>query len=113
MMSDKYTNLRTRIRNIFHDNFQCYGYRRIYAVLRKSGDIISEKVVRRIMCEEHLAVHCAKRKKYSSYMGEISPAVANIVSRDFHADAPNMKWLTDLTEFALPAGKVYLSPFGI
>lgn len=29
--------------------------------------------------------------------------------RDFHADAPNTKWLTDLTEFALPVGKVYLS----
>lgn len=29
---------------------------------------------------------------------------------DFSADAPNSKWLTDITEFAIPAGKVYLSP---
>ena len=43
-------------------------------------------------------------------MGEISPAVDNLVARDFHADAPNKKWLTDLTEFHIPAGKVYLSP---
>lgn len=34
----------------------------------------------------------------------------NIVSRDFYTDMPNTKWLTDITEFALPAGKVYLSP---
>lgn len=33
-----------------------------------------------------------------------------MLERDFHADRPNEKWLTDITEFALPAGKVYLSP---
>ena len=43
-------------------------------------------------------------------MGEISPAVPNLLKRDFHADRPNQKWLTDLSEFAIPAGKVYLSP---
>ncbi|MCB6992369.1 DDE-type integrase/transposase/recombinase [bacterium 210820-DFI.6.37] len=31
------------------------------------------------------------------------------MERDFHANKPNQKWLTDITEFALPAGKVYLS----
>ena len=34
----------------------------------------------------------------------------NIIDRDFHADKPNEKWLTDITEFHIPAGKVYLSP---
>jgi putative transposase len=36
--------------------------------------------------------------------------VPNIIERDFHADVPNAKWLTDLPEFPLPAGKFYLSP---
>lgn len=36
--------------------------------------------------------------------------VDNLVARDFHAEKPNTKWLTDLTEFHIPAGKVYLSP---
>jgi transposase InsO family protein len=62
------------------------------------------------MKEEGLVVHSVKRKKYSSYQGEISPAVENVVARDFHADHPNEKWLTDITEFHIPAGKVYLSP---
>ena len=52
----------------------------------------------------------SRRILFSSYAGEISPEVANIIKRDFHADAPNTKWLTDITEFSLPAGKVYLSP---
>lgn len=49
-------------------------------------------------------------EKYSSYKGEITPEVDNIINRDFHAEQPNTKWLTDITEFAIPAGKVYLSP---
>ena len=32
------------------------------------------------------------------------------MKRNFHADAPNVIWLTDITEFSIPAGKVYLSP---
>ena len=39
-----------------------------------------------------------------------SPAVPNLVQRNFHADKPNQVWLTDITEFNIPAGKVYLSP---
>lgn len=68
------------------------------------------RVVRRIMRQEKLEVYVSSHRKYSFYMGEISPEVPNILQRHFHAAAPNQKWLTDLTEFALPAGKVYLSP---
>ena len=49
------------------------------------------------------------KRRYSSYKGEISDAPENLVKRDFHADAPNALWLTDITEFSIPAGKVYLS----
>ena len=49
-------------------------------------------------------------RHWSSYAGEISEAPENLVRRDFHADAPNELWLTDITEFRIPAGKVYLSP---
>ena len=48
--------------------------------------------------------------RYGSYLGEISPAAENLINRDFRSAAPNQKWLTDITEFQIPAGKVYLSP---
>ncbi|SHE59514.1 Transposase InsO and inactivated derivatives [Alkalibacter saccharofermentans DSM 14828] len=51
-----------------------------------------------------------ENQKYNSYKGELSPAPDNIIQRDFTADKPNSKWLTDITESRLPAGKVYLSP---
>ena len=107
---DKYGQVRIRIREIFNENQSRYGYRRIHAVLSKEKVVISEKVVRRIMKEENLLVKSKKTRKYHSYKGEITPAVENIISRDFHAEKPNEKWLSDLTEFAIPAGKVYLSP---
>lgn len=53
--------------------------------------------------------HCQARR-YGSYLGEISPAPENLINRDFHAAAPNEKWLTDITEFQIPGGKVFLSP---
>lgn len=108
--TDKYAYLKAKVKDIFEESSSRYGYRRIHSVMRSSGTIVSEKVVRRIMKEETLVVPNIKRKKYSSYKGEISPEVDNIVNREFHADRPNDKWLTDITEFHIPAGKVYLSP---
>lgn len=107
---DKYNSIRRKITELFHENAGRYGYRRIHGLLKREGITLSEKVVRRLMQEECLGVKAKRRRKYSSYQGEISPSVPNVLERDFHADRPNEKWLTDITEFALPAGKVYLSP---
>ena len=106
---DKYTDIRKKISALFHENSGRYGYRRIRALLNREGNIISEKVVRRIMAEEGLIVRTTRKRKYNAYQGEISSSVPNIVNRNFHAEKPNEKWLTDITEFAIPAGKVYLS----
>ncbi len=60
--------------------------------------------------EESLVVTSKRRRKYSSYKEEIAPAVPNLVNRDFHSYKPGKLLLTDITEFSLPADKVYLSP---
>lgn len=107
---DKYLELRKKIIQLFHNNRDIFGYRKIHMLLRNEGTIVSEKVVRRIMKQETLIVQQRHKQKYSSYKGEITPAVENVIDRDFHADKPNQKWLTDITEFSIKAGKVYLSP---
>ena len=107
---DKYYELQIKIKEIFKECRNCYGYRRIHEELKKLGSTVSEKIVRRIMKAENLTVPTKGTKKYSSYRGEITPEVDNIINRDFHAEQPNTKWLTDITEFSIPAGKVYLSP---
>ena len=107
---DKYKKFRSTIKEIFIDNKCVYGYRRIYIELKNKSILLSEKVIRRIMKEDGLVVYRPKIKKYSSYGGEISPEVDNLLKRDFHSDGPFEKLLTDLTEFSIPSGKVYLSP---
>ena len=86
----------------FADSKGRYGYRRIKAVL-KTG--VSEKTVRRIMAEEGLVAHVPKRRRYGSYEGETTPAPANLVDRDFTAERPNEKWLTDISEIKARDGK--------
>lgn len=107
---DKYLAVRKTISDIFEQNYRCYGYRRLKAVLTEQNIILSEKVVQRLMKQEGLLVAKPKRQRYGSYLGEISPAPENLINRNFQAAAPNEKWLTDITEFHIPAGKVYLSP---
>ncbi|HOI82649.1 MAG TPA: IS3 family transposase [Synergistales bacterium] len=110
LAGDKYEKLKERIKILFEANSRRYGYRRIRALLVREGIRVSEKVVRRCMAECSLIVFGRKRRRYSAYQGEKTPAARNLLERDFHAERPNAKWLTDITEFHIPAGKVYLSP---
>jgi transposase InsO family protein len=105
-----HADARRVIVDIFESNCRCYGYRRIRAALSRQQVFISEKVVRRLMRQEGLAAATTRRRRYGSYRGEITPAPENLINRDFRAAAPNRKWLTDITELQIPAGKVYLSP---
>ena len=90
------------------------GYRAVHATLRAAGVRVSEKVVRRVMREEGLSAR-RPRRRWSSYAGEASPAPPNLPLRgdgthDFSAPAPNVLWVTDITEFRLPCGsRAYLS----
>ena len=108
--ADKHADARLAITEIFECNHRCYGYRRMRAALGRCQMVISEKVVQRLMRQECLVAAAHKRRRYGSYLGEISPAPENLINRDFQAASPNEKWLTDITEFQIPAGKVYLSP---
>ena len=114
---DRYGWLRPFVREAFEE-VRRRGYRAVWARLRQAGVRVSEKVVRRVMRQEGLVPPflAGRRKRWSSYAGEASPAPPNLPLRadgthDFSAPAPNRLWVTDLTEYALPCGpKVYLSP---
>ena len=109
-VADKHAEVRRVMTDIFEHNYRCYGYRRMHASLTKQSVNISEKVVRRLMKQQSLVPIARRRRRFGSYMREIGPAPDNLLNRDFSASAPNEKWLTDITEFQIPAGKVYLSP---
>ncbi|WP_105674242.1 IS3 family transposase [Arthrobacter sp. MYb213] len=107
---DPYAHVRDRIHYHAKRSFFTYGYRRIWWTLRHEGLAVSEKVVRRLMHEECIEVRFAARKRrYSSYEGETTPAPENLVRRNFHAANPGELWLTDISEFSAHNGKLYLS----
>lgn len=49
-------------------------------------------------------------KRYRSYRGPVGKKAPNLLARDFHASRPNIKWVTDVTEFKVQGRKLYLSP---
>ncbi len=106
---DKYRDAKEAIRNIYHENKGRYGYRRITIELRNHNIPLNHKTVQRLMKE--LGLVCRVRmKKYRSYKGEVGKIAPNLLNRDFKAEKPNEKWVTDVTEFSLFGEKLYLSP---
>ncbi|TLD51485.1 IS3 family transposase [Escherichia coli] len=106
---DKYADVKQLIASIFHEHRGCYGYRRIHCELQKRGLKFSGKTVRKLM--QQLGLKSPVRlKKYRSYRGNMGLAAENILQRQFKAEAPCEKWVTDITEFRAGGQKLYLSP---
>ena len=97
---DKYEALKAEITAIYHENKGRYGYRRITMELHRRSMYLNHKTVQRLMKE--LGLVCRVRmKKYRSYKGEVGNIAPNLLKRDFRAEKPNQKWVTDVTEFSL------------
>ena len=106
---DGYDAIRECIRKIYHKHHGRYGYRRITDQLHSDGIDINHKTVQKLMRQMGLK---AKQKKqhYRSYKGELGKIAPNVINRDFHADAPDQKWTTDVTQVKIKDCKIYLSP---
>ena len=107
---DKDAPLLELVREAFENSERRYGYKRVHLELKSMGIRVSAKRVMRLMTKNGIKPSFKSAKRYSSYKGELTKAPKNLVNRDFHAERPNMLWVTDLTEFSIPAGKAYLSP---
>ena len=98
-----------------HEAHPDMGYRRIRDELeRKHGIAVNDKRILRI-CRKERIQSTIKWKPKSCTRNSADPAhiARNYLNREFHADAPNEKWLTDVTEFKYYIGtevhKIYLS----
>ncbi|MEG2778694.1 MAG: IS3 family transposase [Aurantimicrobium sp.] len=108
---DRYEQLRPLLREVFDASYRSYGYRRIRAVLAaKHGIQLSGKTVLKLMRQEGRTCQIRRRKKYTSFRGEIGKAAPNVLARNFDATQPSKKWVTDVTEFYVLGQKQYLSP---
>ena len=109
---DKDKDLKAEIQSIFTEHRGNYGYRRMTLELRNRGYVVNHKRVQRLMKVLGLSARIRRKRKYSSYQGEIGKKTDNLIQRQFEASKPMEKCYTDVTEFAIPASsqKLYLSP---
>jgi len=84
-----------------------YGYRRVHIWLERQGIHHNPKTILRIMQKYNL-LSVVRRKKYRNY-GEHLHRYNNLLNRDFHADHPNQKWVTDISYIKTGQGTLYLS----
>ena len=110
--TDKNQTIKAEIQAIFTEHKGNYGYRRITLALRNRGFVVNHKKVQRLMKALGLSARIRRKRKYSSYQGEIGKKAENLIRRQFEASKPMEKCYTDVTEFAIPASsqKLYLSP---
>lgn len=106
---DRYAKIKERITTIAEKSRLRYGHRRVRAELVKAGVYVSKKTVLRLMRELGV-LSPVRKKKFNSHRGQVGAIAENILKRDFTAAAPNQKWVTDVTEFAVADKKLYLSP---
>lgn len=107
---DPHEDLKTAITRAFGESHGRYGHRRIHHVLSSEGHVVAKKTVLKLMRELGLSCHVRRRRRYMSWRGRVGHIADNIVNRDFTSQAPNRKWVSDVTEFRLGDQKVYLSP---
>ena len=86
-----------------------HGSPRLWADLRDLGWQISEKTVAESMRRQGLVARKIKRRNGLTRQDKTAPKFPDLVKRDFSADAPNIKWVGDMTEIPTDSGKLYLA----
>ncbi|MFF2532745.1 IS3 family transposase [Brevibacillus sp. NPDC058079] len=107
MENEKFTQV---MMTIYEKVEHTFGYRQLTLHMRKqTRKTINHKRVERLM--KVMGIQSVIRRKKKKYTNATPQQVAeNLLNRKFHADAPNEKWLTDVTEFKYGNGqKAYLS----
>ena len=107
--ADKHAAVKAKIGRIYARHKGRYGYRRITDALRLDGELINHKTVQRLMQDLGLK-SLVRPKKYRSYRGAVGKVAPDLLKRQFQAERPNQKWVTDVTEFNVNGQKLYLSP---
>ena len=89
-------------------SFRTYGYRRMWLWLKSQNIFCNSKTVLRVMKKYDLLAEIRRRRKWQQ-MGQQIHKYQNLLNRDFCADRPNSKWVTDISYIHTGQGVLYLS----
>ena len=84
-----------------------YGYRRVHIWLERNGIYHNPKTILRVM-QKYGLLSVIRRKRYRNY-GEYLHRYPNLLNRNFYAEKPNQKWVTDISYIHTRQGILYLS----
>jgi transposase InsO family protein len=102
--------LRVHIHASFEGSKRRYGSPRVWEDLVEEGIPVSRKRVARLMREDGQKARARKRYKSASISEGEQPVAANLLNREFTAEAPNQRWVGDTSEFRIgSSGKLYLA----
>ena len=95
------------IRECQQETRQTYGYRRVAIWLERKGIHHNPKTILRVM-NKYSLLSVVRRRRYCNYSRALH-RYENLLNRDFHADRPNQKWVTDISYIRTSQGFLYLS----
>jgi transposase InsO family protein len=98
-----------RIEDAYRNNRQVYGSPRLHAELKEQGVHCGRKRVARLMRERGITAKAKRRKMKTTDSRHDNPVAPNLLERDFTADAPNTKWVSDITGIETLEGWLYLA----
>lgn len=107
---DPHAELKAAITEVFQQAHGRYGHRRVHTMLARQGWQVAKKTVLKLMNTLGLVCKIRRPRRYRSWLGQAGTIAANVLDRQFSAEAPDTKWVTDVTEFRIGDRKVYLSP---
>jgi putative transposase len=98
-----------KIEAVYNDNYGIYGSPRIYRELKGQGVACSENRVARLMRLYHIRAKQPRRYKVTTKRNKAHPVAPNLLKRNFTADRPDQKWLSDITYIPTLEGWLYLA----
>ena len=101
--------LARQIHHIFHEHRQVYGSPRVHAELRARGVRCSRARVARLMREMELAAKRRRHKPVGTVRAKGVQVAPNLLNREFTADGPNSKWVSDTTYVWTAEGWLYVA----
>jgi len=107
-MPERDSGLVEIIRQQQKQSYGTYGYRRMHLVLAAKGIHYNPKTILRVMKKYDLLAETRRRRKWVN-MGQQLHRYENLLNRQFVADKPNSKWVTDISYIHTKQGVLYLS----
>jgi transposase InsO family protein len=102
-------DLEVEIERVFDDNYRVYGARKVWRQLNREGHAVARCTVERLMAVMGIEGATRGAAKRTTISDDSAARPADLVERDFTADAPNRLWVADITYVATWSGFVYVA----